>query len=229
MLTILDPLRGISFPSIMFRMLLAFLCGLCVGIERSSKNRPAGFRTHILVCIAAASASMIGHYMYLCMQLPVDVSRMGAAIIQGLGFLGAGTIIVTKKQTVKGLTTAAGLWATGICGLAIGAGFYEGGIIATFIIILIATVVTSLGSNIRRISGFDIDLHYDKKSTLTHIMRYCKDNSFAITNLQITGVPDKTDEYAANMSLRPGSDMDYEILLDHIREIDGVVSVKLVQ
>ena len=229
MLKLFDPLRDITLLSIIFRMFLAFLCGMIVGLERSAKNRPAGFRTHMLVCVAAASASLTGHYMYLHLQMPADLSRIGASVIQGLGFIGAGTIIMTNKQTVKGLTTAAGLWTTGICGLAIGAGFYEGAIIATGVVVLIATVITNLGSNIKRSSSFSIDLHYDNKSTLTHIMRYCKDHSFAITNLQITGVEGNSEEYSAMMSLRQDSGMDFDVLLDNIRTITGVVSVKIIQ
>ena len=95
-------------------MILAFACGTVIGLERSYRNKPAGFRTHTLVCLAACIASLTGLYLYLIAHLPTDVSRIGAQIISGLGFLGAGTIVVTKRNTVKGLTTAAGIWTTGI-------------------------------------------------------------------------------------------------------------------
>ena len=129
--------REITFTSVLIRMLCALLCAFVIGIERSSKNRPAGFRTHMLVGIGSAAASLTGHYLYLNMHLPADVTRIGAQIITGLGFIGAGTIVITRRQTVKGLTTAAGLWTTGIIGLSFGSGFYEGGFIATGMVFLI--------------------------------------------------------------------------------------------
>ena len=77
MLPIFDPLREITFLTVLARMLIAAACGTAIGLERSSKNRPAGFRTHILVCIGAAAASLTGHYTYLVMHLPADISRIG--------------------------------------------------------------------------------------------------------------------------------------------------------
>ena len=135
MLSIFNGLRDINTATILFRMVLAMILGGLIGIERSMKNRPAGFRTHILIIIGATTASLTGHYIYLIMNLPTDMSRLGAQVITGLGFIGAGTIIVTGSKTVKGLTTAAGLWATGIVGLSIGAGFYEGALSGTISIL----------------------------------------------------------------------------------------------
>ena len=109
MLSIFDGLRDLRFIAIVFRMFLALLCGGVIGIERSYKNRPAGFRTHILLCGAAAVASMTGIYLYIGAHLPADLSRIGAQVISGLGVIGAGTIIFTGKKSIKGLTTAAGL------------------------------------------------------------------------------------------------------------------------
>ena len=119
MITAFNGLRDINTVNILFRMVLAVLCGGLIGIERSAKNRPAGFRTHILIIIGATTASLTGHYIYLVMNLPTDMSRLPAQVITGLGFIGAGTIIVTGHRTVKGLTTAAGIWATAGIGLAI--------------------------------------------------------------------------------------------------------------
>ena len=109
MLEFFDPIREITFMTVMIRFLIAIICGGLIGIERSYKNRPAGFRTHILVCIGATIASMTGIYLYLNMGLPTDISRLGAQVVSGLGFIGGGTIIVINKKRIKGLTTAAGL------------------------------------------------------------------------------------------------------------------------
>ena len=115
-------MKEIGFGAMVLRLALAMLCGGVIGYGRSRKERPAGFRTHILVCLGAAVAMMTGLYVFLELKLPTDISRLGTAVISGLGFIGAGTIVVTKKMSIKGLTTAAGLWTTGIIGLAVGAG-----------------------------------------------------------------------------------------------------------
>jgi uncharacterized membrane protein YhiD involved in acid resistance len=108
MLNFLDSIRGLDTGAIALRMLLSCLCGAVIGLERSAKNRPAGFRTHILVCFASNIAALTGLYLYLELKIPSDISRISAQVITGLGFLGAGTIVVTKNLSVKGLTTAAG-------------------------------------------------------------------------------------------------------------------------
>ena len=147
MLSFFDGFRDINSATILFRMVFAILCGGAIGIERSIKNRPAGFRTHVLIIIGATTASLTGHFIYLNMSLPTDMSRLGAQVITGLGFIGAGTIIVTGQRTVKGLTTAAGLWATGIMGLAIGAGFYEGALLGTIAILFAEIVLGNIDIN----------------------------------------------------------------------------------
>ena len=128
-------LREFHMASVLLRLFLAMLFGGLIGLERGRKRRPAGFRTYMLVCLGAALTMLLGQYFSLMLSnqwqnaaqtaLQTDVARFGAQVINGIGFLGAGTIIVTGRQEVKGLTTAAGLWASACMGLAIGAGFYE--------------------------------------------------------------------------------------------------------
>ena len=136
MLSIFDSLRDVTLLSVAVRMLLAVLCGGAIGIEREYKRRPAGFRTHILICLGAAMVSLTSEFLFLYMKYYLDISRMSAAVASGIGFIGAGTIIVTGKQEVKGLTTAAGLWASACMGLAIGAGFYECVLLGFLLILL---------------------------------------------------------------------------------------------
>jgi Uncharacterized membrane protein len=116
-------LREVNTASIILRLTLATICAGIIGLERGRKKRPAGLRTHILVCIGATLIMITGQYMRDILHIQDDVSRMGAQVISGIGFLGAGTIIVVGRNEVKGLTTAAGLWACACMGLAIGIGF----------------------------------------------------------------------------------------------------------
>lgn len=140
-------LREMNVASVLLRLTVAMLFGGFIGLERERKRRPAGFRTYMLVCLGAALTMLLSQYeSYMVTHawhetameigLRTDVSRFGAQVINGIGFLGAGTIIVTGKQEVKGLTTAAGLWASACMGLAIGAGFYECVLLGFLLILL---------------------------------------------------------------------------------------------
>ena len=133
---LLDYLRQFNTASVLLRLTLAVLCGGLIGINREHKRRPAGFRTYMMVCMGAALSMILGQYEDTMLHTllsgafgtvgqPTDVTRFGAQVINGIGFLGTGTILITEQREVKGLTTAAGLWATACMGLAIGAGFYE--------------------------------------------------------------------------------------------------------
>lgn len=127
---------------VVIRLILAIIVGGLIGYEREYKNRPAGFRTHILVCIGAAVTSMIQLYAIqetsniilqhpqLASALKADIGRLGAQVITGVGFLGAGTIM-HEKGSVKGLTTAASIWVVACIGLAVGLGYYVLSVSAT--------------------------------------------------------------------------------------------------
>ena len=136
MISSLDYFRELNFSSVLLRLLLAMIFGGMIGLERGRKHRAAGFRTYMLVCLGATLTSILSQYLYVRLDTDwlgfaettsrqIDVSRFGAQVYSGIGFLAAGTIIVTGRQEVKGLTTAAGLWASACMGIAIGAGFYE--------------------------------------------------------------------------------------------------------
>ncbi len=224
MISAFNGLRDINTATILFRMVLAIICGGLIGIERSIKNRPAGFRTHVLIIIGATTASLIGHYIYLIMNLPTDMSRLPAQVITGLGFIGAGTIIVTGSRTVKGLTTAAGLWATGIVGLAIGSGFYEGAIVSTFMILFAEIVLGKI--KIKRVKPFRCIINYQHKETLDHILRYCKDRNIAIKALQIEGETDESGVkvYSAFVTLQPNNEVDHDGFVRKLESFDNVIN-----
>ena len=127
--------------SIVARLVLAAFCGGLIGIEREKKRRAAGFRTHILTAMGAAMTTLVGQYLLTLGESGAenfvsDPLRLGAQVISGMGFIGAGAIIVTRRKQVKGLTTAAGLWTTAIIGLAAGAGCYLEVVFSTVMIIL---------------------------------------------------------------------------------------------
>lgn len=127
------------------RLLIALFLGGLIGIEREGIRRPAGLRTHILVCISSALIMLTGIYLYSIYidKTSIDPSRLGAQVISGIGFLGAGTILKVNNG-VKGLTTAASLWSVAGIGLACGVGFYSGAILCTILILISLKVFSKI-------------------------------------------------------------------------------------
>jgi putative Mg2+ transporter-C (MgtC) family protein len=117
-----------------------------IGLERGRRQQAAGLRTHMMVCIGAASTMIVSEYMVLYSSGNGDIMRLGAQVVSGIGFLGAGTIIVTKQNRIRGLTTAASLWASACMGLVIGSGFYECAVIMMIMMLFVLVIL----------SGFDI-------------------------------------------------------------------------
>lgn len=147
MISNLNYLRQFNLAAVILRLFLALLFGGMLGLERTRRGRAAGFRTYMFVCAGAVLTMLLSQYEHLMLVtrwsdiaqaigIRTDVSRFGAQVINGIGFLAAGTILVTGRQEVKGLTTAAGLWASACMGLAIGAGFYECVIVAFVLMFL---------------------------------------------------------------------------------------------
>lgn len=127
-----ENLRGTGMAAILVKCILCVVCGGMIGLERGINRQAAGFRTHVVVCVGACIAMLTGQYITLYISADSDTARLGAQVISGIGFLGAGTIISTEvSHRVRGLTTAAGLWAAACIGLAIGIGYYEAGIVGT--------------------------------------------------------------------------------------------------
>lgn len=170
----------LSLESIAFRILLAVIIGGMIGYERGTNNRPAGFRTHILVCLGATIVSLIQDHLRInilnyALKNPVaaqviksDLGRIGAQVVSGIGFLGAGTII-REKRSIAGLTTAASIWVTGCIGLGIGWGFYSLSIISG-ITVLVVLITFKRVENVlidRKITK-TLTIYYTDESFLTH-------------------------------------------------------------
>lgn len=129
-----DYVKDYNTISIIVRIFLAMLLGGCIGIEREKSKRPAGFRTHILVCVGSCMTALIGLFVWHEMGNMSDPLRISAQVISGIGFLGVGTILVKEHDHITGLTTAAGLWTTASIGIACGFGFYMGALIGTLVV-----------------------------------------------------------------------------------------------
>ena len=147
-LSIYHYLQQFSLAAVMLRLLLAVVFGGFIGYERERHGRAAGLRTHILVCLGSAIATLMGHYTVTVLGFSGDPMRVGAQVLSGIGFLGAGTIISKGRFQVTGLTTAAGLWATASIGLALGIGFYEAAIIGTVFVVSTMAILTRFDASI---------------------------------------------------------------------------------
>ncbi len=139
-----------QYAEFLIRLVISCLCGACIGFERTKRLKEAGVRTHIIVCCAAAMMMLVSKYGFTDLtsgtgnlfsgDRGADPSRIAAQIISGVSFLGAG-IIFRNGNSVRGLTTAAGIWATAGIGLAIGAGMYVIGVAGTLIIAVIQIIM----------------------------------------------------------------------------------------
>lgn len=125
----MEMLHDLNTYTVIIRLIFSALLSGIIGLEREQRGQVAGFRTHIIVCLGAALSSMIGVYCNIVLKMNVDALRIAAQVVSGIGFIGAGTILVKSRTKVIGLTTAAGLWLSAVIGLALGAGFYEGAFI----------------------------------------------------------------------------------------------------
>ena len=144
--------------SVLLRIILAVIVGGIIGNERGMHGSAAGLRTHIFVCMGGALTSLCSLYVSRVMGLDGDVFRIPASVVSGIGFLGAGTILVKSDSSIVGLTTAAGMWVTAITGIALGYGFYSGGIITTLICVANASLFTRIEHNRLRYMRFYIEI-----------------------------------------------------------------------
>lgn len=227
MLSVFDSLRDVSMASVCLRMVLSVLCGGAIGVEREFKRRPAGFRTHILICLGAAMTTLTGQYLFLVMGYYTDVARLGAQVIAGVGFIGAGTIIVTKHQRVKGLTTAAGLWTAAIVGLSFGAGFYEGGLFTTALILLAELVFSRWEYRIlSNTPEVNLYMEYAGKSCLEEVLKLYREQNVKILNMEITRSAGSEKHNACVIFLLRLRKLRAEQLVARLNAVQGVLSVE---
>ncbi|MBO6040126.1 MAG: MgtC/SapB family protein [Oscillospiraceae bacterium] len=229
MLSIFDFAREMTVLAVAVRLLLAAVCGGLIGIERELKRRPAGFRTHILICVGASMTILTNLYLYQVMHLYTDISRLGAQVITGISFIGAGTIIVTKRRRVKGLTTAAGLWTVGIIGLVCGAGYLELAIFATLMVLFAELVLSKLEYRFARIiQDANLYVEYRHSEDLPNIMAVIQQHGAEIHDLEISRINEETDEhyYAAVLSVQAHRKNLDDVLIPAVTAIENVIQIE---
>ncbi|MBQ8743233.1 MAG: MgtC/SapB family protein [Clostridia bacterium] len=183
---VLELLSSLSTLSVTVRLVLALVCGGLIGIERETKRRSAGFRTHVLIAMGSAMTALLGQYIS-SQGVPSDPLRISAQVVAGVGFIGAGAIIVTRRRETKGLTTAAGLWTTAIIGIAAGAGCYIEVIVATLSLLLVELLLSRL--EYRLISSsriINVYVELEEKSGMYRINDYITEKKIEVIGTQIS-------------------------------------------
>ncbi len=222
-------LRELNWISIVLRLALAIICGGIIGIERGRKGRTAGFRTHVLVCIGAALTVLTNQYM---MQYfgGGDPARLGAQVINGIGFLGAGTIIVTGRHKVKGLTTAAGLWACACMGLAIGIGFYEAAIAACVLILFVNSALHRMDNYVvSKSKVVEIYVEFGTVEDISGFIGKMRATDIRVSEIEITKNTNSADSsVAAVMLLRSNVKRDHAEILAMASDVKGAKFVEYI-
>ena len=238
MISGLDYFRELNIASVLLRLVLAMAFGGMIGLERGRKHRAAGFRTYMLVCLGSALTSILSQYLFVQLSTvwaeiavttgkQVDVSRLGAKVYSGIGFLAAGTIIVTGRQEVKGMTTAAGLWASACMGIAIGAGFYECVIIAFVLMFLcihfLPVVEVYLLENAR-----NMNIYVELKSLdeLGVLLSHVKAQGVQIYGVEIDRGGEEYHRYpSAVLIVRLSAHQQHPQILAALSEVHGVTMI----
>jgi len=236
MASIIEYLREVNEISVALRLVIAFVCGGMIGLEREHKHRPAGFRTHILICTGAALCTLISQYlisemsvMFGDIAVTCDPARLGAQVVSGMGFIGAGTIIVTKRRQVKGLTTAAGLWTTAIIGLAAGVGFYEVALFSTLLLFITEVFFSKLEwiSNSKSRST-NIYIEYNGTARIGDIIDKMKELDISIGHMEIA--KSSTDHGTSPCAIIGiyinNRKLSREMIFNAISEFEGVTAVE---
>lgn len=220
-------LREVTLLSVVFRITAALILGGCIGLERGLKKRPAGLRTYMLVCVGACLIMLTNQYIYQIYGTG-DPARMGSQVVSGIGFLGAGTIIVTRRSQIKGLTTAAGLWAAAAVGLALGIGFYEAAIFGSAAIFTVLTILQRLDTMVHHNAKY-LELYVELSPAITlgeflHQIRLLGVEPDGVQMDTDNGLEDGTRSYV--VALTSGKHVQHAELLAAVQSIPGVSQVE---
>lgn len=231
MIAVFNDLRLLSPWTIMIRFLFVVISAGVIGLERTIRHSTAGFRTHILICIGASITTMTGQYLTQCMGMNTDMTRIGAQVVAGVGFIGAGAIMTTG-QRVRGLTTAAGLWTVAIIGLCYGGGFYEGGLIATLMVLFIESIFYGIERGFtRKTNQISLYVQYKGKKSIDTMQGIFLKNKVTVENLEFDRI-EKTSkksekEMCAVIKVIVPNAIKPEKLVQDIGGLDGVSMVEI--
>lgn len=204
----------------LIRLVAAVIIGALVGNERARHGRAAGMRTHILVCLGACMTSLTSAYVAQYTVLSGDVFRIPAQVVSGIGFLGAGMIILKGNNTITGLTTAAGVWTTATAGLALGYGFYFGAVVVAILLMITLMLFSKFEKNSKSTMVLYAEIEDGKKvNSVIKAFREKIEPGFKYT--VFSPKTEKPGNVGINLVFKSHIDLDLESLC----EVDGVVFI----
>ena len=219
-------LREVTYLAVFLRIFAAVIVGGILGLERGMKNRPAGLRTYMLVCVGACVIMLTNQYIYQAAGTG-DPVRMGAQVVSGIGFLGAGTIIVTRRNQIKGLTTAAGLWSAAGVGLALGVGFYEAAIAGAVAVFAVITLLQKMDNKLHRRSR-QLEAYIELKDiSLGDFLRLMRESDIDVSDVQRESGEEETEGVRAYVATLKGKKrQNHQELMEKVLSIPGVEFVE---
>lgn len=223
----MEILRELNAVSIILRVVLAMIIGGVIGTERMVKNQPVGSRTYMVVCLGACLVMLTNQYIFNMFNSG-DPTRLGAQVISGIGFLGAGTIMVTGNNKIKGLTTAAGLWSAACIGLAIGIGFYEGAIAAGAAILFIMTVFKDVERKIlKKSKALRLYVSVETNEALNQLIEECHSRNIRVDDIQVSKPRQGTKGgIIAFLTLKLNKKQSHTKLVHQLSESEGILYIE---
>ena len=220
-------IREVTYLAVALRIFAAVIIGGLLGLERGLKNRAAGLRTYMLVCVGACVIMLTNQFIFQNYGVG-DPVRMGAQVVSGIGFLGAGTIIVTRRSQIKGLTTAAGLWASAGVGLALGIGFYEAAVAGAVAIFVIMTLLQRMDDKMHKKNRvLEVYLELSSDISLGDFLRQVRQQEIDVSDIQREQESDAEAGIRAYIALiRVKKRLDHVNITEMLQNIPGVVYVE---
>ena len=219
-------LREVTYLAVAMRIFAAVLIGGILGLERGMKNRPAGLRTYMPVCVGACVVMLTNQYIFQTAGTG-DPVRMGAQVVSGSGFLGAGIIIVTRRNQIKGLTTAAGLWSAAGVGLALGVGFYEAAIAGTVAVFIVIALLQKMDNKLHRRSK-QLEAYIELSTiSLGDFLRTMRESGIEVSDVQRESGEEDSDGVRAYVATLKGKKRhNHTELMEKVLAISGVEFVE---
>lgn len=210
--------------TIIVRLILSMVCGGIIGLTRSVKRRGAGFKTHSLVCLGSALVMMTGQYIYENFGAISDIARLAAQVVSGVGFLGVGTIMVTRDNHIKGLTTAAGLWTCAGIGLSIGIGFYSGAVVTTVLVLFIYKFMGRIDEIAYEHSRvLDVYIEFESRRVIAAFLSAVKEKNYKIIQMELNKSKKNKDEIVnATLVLEVAEKLKHDAVIDELNQMPGV-------
>ena len=216
--------RELNLYSLIIRIVLSLFIGGILGFDRGRKNRPAGFRTYMLVCLGSTLVMITNQYVFQMFKSG-DPVRLGAQVVSGVGFLGAGTIILTGHNQVKGITTAAGIWTAACCGLTIGIGYYEGAVAGGIAVFIVMASLQKLEGFVRKNSqAVELYIEYDNTMPLSELFIYLRKNDLDIVEIELAKNPSLINIcQSVTMTVKGKTKNSHSVILNLMSRAPGII------